>query len=80
MGRLLASALALALIAGPAVACLNDSELPGQEQEFRSQYTRMARPVGRPSGAPNHLPVVLGGLAMLGSATALILLDGRSKG
>ncbi len=80
MRRLFARSIALALVtAGPALACINDSELPSQEQEFRSQYTRAARKPAPVAATTSRWPVVAGGLAMLGSAAALVLLDGRSR-
>lgn len=38
MRRLVTSLAAVAALTGPAVACINDSELPGHEREFRSSY------------------------------------------
>ncbi len=79
MRRFLAPAVVLALLAGPALACLNDSELPSDEQEFRSDYTRAARQPARGLKAPAQWPLIAGGLAMVGSAAALTLLDGRAR-
>ena len=42
MFRSLAALLGVLLVAGMASACLNDSELPGHEREFRSSYNRQA--------------------------------------
>ncbi len=80
MGRLFACSIALTLLAGPALGCINDSALPSDEQEFRSQYTRATPRPAPVASAPGRWPVVAGGLAMLGSAAALVLLNGRSKG
>ncbi len=81
MGRLLACSFALALIASPAVGCLNDSELPAHEREFRSQYARATAPPPGPSaGSPARWPLVAGGFALLGSAAALTLIGRRSRG
>jgi hypothetical protein len=38
MRRFVFAAGLTAVAAGPAAACINDSELPGREREFRSQY------------------------------------------
>jgi hypothetical protein len=43
MHRLLAL-LAVVLAASPALACINDSELPGHEREFRSSYQADRKP------------------------------------
>lgn len=38
MRRLFACVVAVVVASAPAGACLNDSELPGHEREFRSSY------------------------------------------
>jgi hypothetical protein len=66
MRRLLAC-LTLVLLASPAVACINDSELPSHEREFRSQYNRQTSPPA-PSAAPSSpdgSPWLLGGGTLL---------------
>lgn len=52
MSRLAVSVLALAVFAGPATACINDSELPTHEREFRSRYLAPATPP-LPATSPN---------------------------
>jgi hypothetical protein len=44
MRRLFASLAAVAVFGTPAVACINDSELPGHEREFRSSYQADRKP------------------------------------
>lgn len=38
MRRLFTSLAAVVVLCAPTVACINDSELPGHEREFRSSY------------------------------------------
>jgi hypothetical protein len=67
MRRLLAC-LALAVLAGPAAACLNDNELPTHEREFRSHYRGPASPPStdaEPSGRP--LLFGAGGVLLIGA-------------
>jgi hypothetical protein len=40
----LVSCVALACLASPAVACLNDRETKGREREFKSQYQQESPP------------------------------------
>ena len=77
--RRLLSAVALALFASPAVACINDSELPGHEREFRSSYQQTDyRPPEPPSYAQTYL---LGGagvlLGVIGAGIAVRYRAGR---
>jgi hypothetical protein len=73
MRRFLTSALAAIVLAGVASACINDSELPGHEREFRSTYNRQAAPEP-PKETPyipaKSVPIALfggGGLLMVGA-------------
>ncbi|MEO2090530.1 MAG: hypothetical protein ABGY75_13680 [Gemmataceae bacterium] len=60
MRRLFATAAVLAAAAAPAVACINDSELPGHEREFRSSYQNGRSPSPSPSaGWQSSAPTVL---------------------
>lgn len=75
--------LALFGLATPALACLNDVELPQHEREFRSQYREQENPPPAPSAEPqtqpgNHL-LVGGGAAMLMGAVALSLSVGPKR-
>ncbi len=42
--RRLFTLFAIAVAASPALACINDSELPGHEREFRSSYQADRKP------------------------------------
>jgi hypothetical protein len=80
MVRAFACCLALAVLAGPVSACINDSELPHHEREFRSQYTRKASPPMRTPPAPMaRWPLVVAGGSMLASA-AVVLVGARARG
>ena len=62
--RRLLTAAALTVFAAPAVACINDSELPGHEREFRSSYQHSDyRPPSPP--AESSRPYVLGGAGLV---------------
>ena len=72
MFRLFASLLTALAIVGNASACLNDSELPNHEREFRSSYKRQVVPEPKESqwSLPESTPVVLlggSGLLLLGA-------------
>ena len=69
MGRLLLC-LVLAGFARPAVACLNDNELPSHEREFRSQYLASHDFAPRPpdSDSPGHWFLMYGGAVLLAGA------------
>ncbi len=50
---------AVAALAAPAAACLNDSELVGHEREFRSDYRGPAEPPAASPPAPEPVgPIV----------------------
>ena len=61
----------LALAACPALACINDSELPGHEREFRSSYQTDRKPVElSPSLLQQYGPgtaATVGGVLLLGA-------------
>lgn len=60
MRRLFAAIAALAAASVPAVACINDSELPGHEREFRSSYQNGRSPSPSSSaGWQSQVPTVL---------------------
>jgi hypothetical protein len=60
MRRLFAAIAVLATASAPAVACINDSELPGHEREFRSSYQNGRPPASTSSaGWQAHAPTVL---------------------
>ena len=76
--------LVLAWSACPAGACTNDSELPGHEREFRSQYRREASP---PSPSSTEIPDPPGYRLLFGSggvlligALGLVAVGRRSRG
>jgi hypothetical protein len=61
--RRLLTIAALVALAGPAAACINDSELPGHEREFRSSYQQSDyRPPEPPTYTRTYL---LGGMGVL---------------
>jgi hypothetical protein len=62
--RRLITLAALVAVAAPAVACINDSELPGHEREFRSSYQQSDyRPPAPPTESKQ--PYVLGGAGLV---------------
>jgi hypothetical protein len=76
--RTLLASLVLAGLAGPAAACINDSELPTHEREFRSQYRGPAAPAEPPSAAPagpvdNRLLAWAGGALLVGAVAVSAL-------
>jgi hypothetical protein len=80
MRRLLASGFALAALAGPASACLNDVELPNHEREFRSQYNGHPAPPPEPPAPPSdYTPIFSGGVALLLGGAGLAWLGDRSR-
>lgn len=74
MRRLVLAAVLSAAAAGPAAACLNDTELPGREREFRSQYKVNTPPPPPPSDSqPGDQVAWLNGTAL---AAGVVLLLG----
>lgn len=60
MRRLFAAIAVLIAASAPTVACINDSELPGHEREFRSSYQNGRQPASAPSaGWQAQVPTVL---------------------
>lgn len=58
--RRLIALLSLVASSAPAVACINDSELPGHEREFRSSYQNGRPPASAPSaGWQAQVPTAL---------------------
>jgi hypothetical protein len=77
MRRLLTSlslaVLSLALLAAPAAACINDSETPSAEREFKSHYQEGSPPSeSQPSSQLITLATGTGGALLLG-ALGLVL-------
>jgi hypothetical protein len=80
MGRLSTACVALALLAAPASACINDAELPQHEREFRSRYNRSEPPpTPPPSDYPSSTPWLGAGVALLIGGAAWALFGGRSR-
>ncbi|HLW64581.1 MAG TPA: hypothetical protein VKS79_04620 [Gemmataceae bacterium] len=82
MFRLLATFACLFALCGVASACLNDSELPGHEREFRSSYKREAPPAPSTDSQPSsNTPLVLYGTggALLAGAGLMILRRPSTK-
>ncbi|WP_406694464.1 hypothetical protein V5E97_25655 [Singulisphaera sp. Ch08] len=85
--------LALMIFAGfavPAVACINDSELPNHEREFRSNYGEPTSPASPtpPPPPPRTVdllefaghPMLLGtGAALLTGAVLVTMTDRRAR-
>lgn len=63
--RHLFAALALLALAGPAVACINDTELINHEREFRSQYKESEYRPPQPDTVATSRPYLLGGAGVL---------------
>ena len=79
MRHLLGLAAILAL-AGPALACINDTELISHEREFRSQYQDSQYRPPEPEQASSSRPYVLGGSGVLMAlAGAVVLQRARSQ-
>ena len=80
MRRLLA-AVALAATSAPAVACINDSELPTHEREFRSSYQADRKP-GEvpPSLIREYGPATAAGAGVLLLVGAGVITVRRVKG
>jgi hypothetical protein len=81
--RLLLVCLAIVGLACPALACINDIELPTHEREFRSQYSKPASqpptPSGDPSGPSGYLLLMSVGGALLTGAVGLAAMGGRPR-
>ena len=71
--RRLLTAAALAVFPAPAVACINDSELPGHEREFRSSYQQSDYQPPSPP-AESSRPYVLGGAGLVLAAVGVGLV------
>jgi len=69
--RRLFALLTLAVASCPAVACINDSELPGHEREFRSSYQADRKPAElSPSILQQYGPgtaATVGGVLLVGA-------------
>ena len=79
MRNVLTFAIALVL-AGPLLACINDTELKSHDREFRSQYqdTQYQPPTARP--ASSAAPYVAGGAGILMAAAGIVgLVRVRSR-
>lgn len=70
--RLIVALIAVATLASPAFACINDRESPQHEREFRSKY-RDPAPRPDPSADPAEYP------APAAPARALILAQRRDS-
>lgn len=81
MLRLLAC-LVVACCVGPATACINDSELPNHEREFRSQYRREAvtAPPAESPTTPGYRLLMGGGGVLLIGALGLVVVGHRARG
>ena len=80
MGRVFACLMILAGLVCPAAACLNDSELPNHEREFRSQYARSGTPPATRSNDSVRYWLVAGtGSVLLAGGVAVALFGGRTR-
>jgi hypothetical protein len=71
MRRMFASLVVALFVVGVASACINDSEFPGHEREFRSNYKNQSPPDERPPYLPENatqLALFGGGGLLLGGA------------
>ena len=76
MSRFLSTLASVLVLCGAASACLNDSELPGHEREFRSSYKRETPSEPRYESQPSsNTPLVLYGTggALLAGAGLIVL-------
>jgi hypothetical protein len=72
--------LALLAFPLPAIACMNDDELPAHEREFRSQYVDATPVEPGPSLVPVSSRVLIaGGLALLAGAAVVTFSRGRTR-
>jgi hypothetical protein len=80
--RGLIAGLGVALAAGPVAACLNDSELPSHEREFRSQYRDGYDPFAPPKSQSEvflHTALYSSGAVLLVGAAGLALTRRRAE-
>jgi hypothetical protein len=68
MRHFLSLAAVLAL-SGPALACINDTELINHEREFRSQYRESQYQPPEPEQTASNRPYVVGGAGLLMALT-----------
>ena len=73
MRHLLAFSIVLAL-SGPALACINDTELISHEREFRSQYQDSPYVPPEPDAIGSSQPYFLGGAGVLMALAGATLL------
>jgi hypothetical protein len=76
MRHLLSIAAVLALT-GPAIACINDTELMNHEREFRSQYRESQYRPPEPQPVASSRPYLLGGTGILLGVVGAATLFGR---
>jgi hypothetical protein len=84
MRRMLASLAVALTMVGATSACINDSELPGHEREFKSSYQRQAAPE---PAKDSYFSPQTGPLAILGAsgflavgAVAFVIRKPSAKG
>lgn len=80
--RGLIAGLTVALAANPAAACLNDSELPSHEREFRSQYRNGYSPFSAPRSPTEaffHTALYSGGAVLLVGAVGMVVTRRRAE-
>lgn len=73
MRRLLLTMAALIAASTTASACINDSELPSHEREFRSSYKNSPAPASTPSSS-YAAPVAAGGGVLLLAGAAVVTM------
>ncbi|MBO0700126.1 MAG: hypothetical protein J2P46_17130 [Zavarzinella sp.] len=67
--RHLFSLAAVLALSGPALACVNDTELRSHEREFRSQYQESQYEPPQPMQTASNRPYYLGGAGVLMALT-----------
>ena len=73
MRHMLFAAAMILPFAGPAAACINDSELPSHEREFESIYgTTQPAPESTPSNSYTTPVAVVSGLLLAGAAVVTV--------
>lgn len=73
MRRLLLTLAVLFLGAAAASACINDSELPSHEREFRSSYKNSPAPESTPSSSYAAPVAASGGVLLLVGAAVVTM-------
>ena len=81
MGRFLLACILLTALTGTVSACMNDTELPQYEREFRSQYQMPPSQSSTPAPQPiaRAIGLFIGGAALLCGAVGMTVLGTRAR-